>query len=219
MVHNNDVIISGIASQITSLTIVYPTVYSDADKKKIVKTPRHWPLCGIPRTNGQWRGKCTIVWLTYWGLVTHICNKLTIIGSDNRLSPGRHQAIIWTNAGILLIKPLGTNFNEMLVAILAFSLMKMRLEVSSAKWRPFCLGLKRSRWTASLKVIYVYERPPYSTLYDTKATFNKHAVFKDWNIKTWLIQTRIYLAKYQISKTPIQVTQVNYCACGLGIIF
>ena len=34
-----------IASQITSLTIVYSTVYSDADQKNI-KAPRHWPLCG-----------------------------------------------------------------------------------------------------------------------------------------------------------------------------
>ena len=79
--------------------------------------------------------------LTHWGRVTHICvSKLTIIGSDNGLSPGRRQAIIWTNAGILLIRPLGTNFNEILIEILTFSLMKMRLKVSSAKWRPFCLG-------------------------------------------------------------------------------
>ena len=34
------------------------------------------------------------------------------IGSDNGLSPGRRQAIIWTNAGILLIEPLWTNFSE-----------------------------------------------------------------------------------------------------------
>ena len=40
-----------------------------------------------------------------------ICN-LTIIGLDNGLSPGRCQAIIWTNARILLIEPLGTNFSE-----------------------------------------------------------------------------------------------------------
>ena len=80
--------------------------------------------------------------LTDWGWVTHICvSKLTIIGSDNGLSPGRRQAIIWTNAGILLIRPLGTNFNEMLIIILIFSFMKMRLKVSSAKWRPFCLSL------------------------------------------------------------------------------
>ena len=46
----------------------------------------------------------------------HICiNKLTIIGSDDGLSPARHQAIIWTNAGISLIRPLVTNFSEILI--------------------------------------------------------------------------------------------------------
>ena len=74
--------------------------------------------------------------------MTHIRgSKVTIIGSDNGLSPGRHQAIIRTNAGILLIRPLGTNFNEILIETLTFSFIKMRLKVSSAKWRPFCLGL------------------------------------------------------------------------------
>ena len=44
--------------------------------------------------------------LTHWGRVTHICiGKLTIMGSDNGLSPERRQAIIWTNAAILLIAP------------------------------------------------------------------------------------------------------------------
>ena len=80
--------------------------------------------------------------LTHWGRVTHICvSDLTSIGSDNGLSPGRRQAIIRTNAGILLIRPLGTNFSEILIEILTFSFKKMRLKVSSAKWRPFCLGL------------------------------------------------------------------------------
>ena len=67
--------------------------------------------------------------------------KLTIIGSDNCLSPGRRQAIIWINAGILLIEPLGTNFIEILNGIQTFSFKKMHLKMSSAKWRPFCLGL------------------------------------------------------------------------------
>ena len=50
-----------------------------------------------------------IVGLTHWGRVTHMCvGKTTIIGSANGLSPGRRQAIIWTNAGILLIGTLGT---------------------------------------------------------------------------------------------------------------
>ena len=74
--------------------------------------------------------------------MTHICvGKLIIIGSDNGLSPGRRQAIIWTNAGILLIWPLGRNFSEILIDIQAFSFKKMHLKISSVKWRPFCLGL------------------------------------------------------------------------------
>ena len=80
--------------------------------------------------------------LTHWGRVTHICvGELTIIVSDNGLSPGRRQAIIWTNAGILLIGPYETNFSEILIEILTFSFTKMSLKLSSAKWRPFCLGL------------------------------------------------------------------------------
>ena len=72
----------------------------------------------------------------------HICvSELTIIGSDNGLSPGRCQAIIWNNAGLLLIEPLGTNFSEISIGIQTFSFKKMHLNVSSAKWRPFCLGL------------------------------------------------------------------------------
>ena len=86
--------------------------------------------------------------LTHWGRVTHICvSKLIIIGSDNGLSPGRRQAIIWTNNGILLIGPLGTNFSEILFGIQTFSFKKMHLNVSSAKWRPLCLGLNElSHW-------------------------------------------------------------------------
>ena len=80
--------------------------------------------------------------LTHWGRVTHICvGKLTIIGSDNGLSPGRRQAIIWTNAGKLLFGPPGTNFNEILIEIHIFSFKKIDLKMSSSKWRPFCLGL------------------------------------------------------------------------------
>ena len=74
--------------------------------------------------------------------MTHICvGKLTIIGSDNGLSSDRRQAIIWTSAGILLIGPLGTNFSDILIEIQIFSFKKMGMKISSAKWRPFCLGL------------------------------------------------------------------------------
>ena len=81
-------------------------------------------------------------YLTHWGRVTHICiSKLAIIGSDNGLSPGRRQAIIWTNAGILLIQTLGTNFSEILGKIHWFSFKKMHSKMSSAKGRLSSLGL------------------------------------------------------------------------------
>ena len=73
--------------------------------------------------------------LTHWGWVTHIgVGKLAIIGSDNGWTPGRRQAIIWTNAGILLIGPLGANFSVILITILTFSFKKMQFKVSFAKW-------------------------------------------------------------------------------------
>ena len=71
----------------------------------------------------------TLTILTYWGRVTHICvGKLTIIDSDNGLSPGRRQAIIWNNPGILLIGHWGANFSEILIGIQTFSFKKMHLK-------------------------------------------------------------------------------------------
>ena len=78
---------------------------------------------------------------THWGWVTHICvGKTTIIGSDNGLSPGRRQAIIWTNDGILFIRPVGTNFSEILFGIQTFSLKKIHWKMLSGKCRPFFLS-------------------------------------------------------------------------------
>ena len=72
--HYDDVIMTILASQITSLTVVYSIVYSGVNQRNI-KAPRHWPLCGkftgdrwISRTNGQLRGKC-------FHLMTSSCNE------------------------------------------------------------------------------------------------------------------------------------------------
>ena len=74
--------------------------------------------------------------------MTHISvGKLAIIGLDYGLSPERRQAIIWTNAGILLIGPLRTNISNILIEFQTFSFKKMHLKISSEKWRLFCLGL------------------------------------------------------------------------------
>ena len=118
-------------------------------------------LCVIRRLNTHWNGTIVeirdlssryssmLFWmpLTHWGRVTHLCvSKLTSIASDNGLSPGRRQAIIWSNAGILLIGHLGTNFIEILIGIQTFSFKKMHLKMSSAKCRPFCLCLNELKY-------------------------------------------------------------------------
>ena len=80
--------------------------------------------------------------LTHWGRVTHICvSKQTIIGSDNGLSPGRHQAIIWTNDGILIIRTFRTHFSKIVSEIYTLSFKKMHFKMSSGESRPSCLGL------------------------------------------------------------------------------
>ena len=43
--------------------------------------------------------------------------------------------------GLLSTETLGTNFDEIVIDIQTFSFKKMRLKMSSGKWRPFCLGL------------------------------------------------------------------------------
>ena len=79
-------------------------------------------------------------WLlgTHWGWVTHICiSKLTIIISDNGLSPGWCQPIIWTKAEILFIWPSGRNFCE--ISIHAFSFKKMHLKKVAILSQPQCV--------------------------------------------------------------------------------
>ena len=110
--------------------------------------------------------KCLNV-LTHWGRVTHICvGNLTIVGSDNGLSPGRRQAIIWTNAGILLIWPLWTNFSEILTEIHAFSFQKIHFKISSGKRRPFCLGLNvlTNEYTPFV-TCWIHPHEPYALHY------------------------------------------------------
>ena len=140
--------------------------------------------------------------------MTHICVvKLTIIGSDNGLTPGRRQAIIWTSAGILLIGPLETNFIEIPIVIQTFLFKKMHLKMSSAKWRPFCLGLNVLTWLGWVTHSCVNEQQfqmhfiqcKYQVLIKTyhwdfflhaKSTMSQH-----WFIK-WLVAPSHYLNQW-----------------------
>ena len=75
--HYIDVIMTKMASQITSLTVVYSTVYSDADQRKhqsFASLAFVWGIHRdrwIPRTKGQLRGKC-------FHLMTSSCQELGV---------------------------------------------------------------------------------------------------------------------------------------------
>ena len=118
----------------------------------ITPTVHHLSMCDLSMSSN----------LTRWGWVTHICiNKLTSIGSG--LSPGWHQAIIWTIVGILLIGLLGTNFSEILIKMYTFLFRKMHLEMSSGKWQLFCLSLTTFNHYSSNKysVLFLFHRCIY----------------------------------------------------------
>ena len=126
--------------------------------------------------------------LTHWGRVTHICiSKLTTMGSDNSLLPGQHQAIIWTNAGILLIGPLWTKFSDILIKIDIYSFKKMHLKTSSGKWRPLCLSLNvlNRQQTIDNTNADIYQCQITLLLIDIKGWINNHTncIFM-WDIIT-----------------------------------
>ena len=111
----------------------------------------------------EWPGDCLKInneILTHWGRVTHICvSKLTIIGLDNGLSSSQRQAIIWTNARILLIQTLGTDFSEISSEIHTFSFKKMYLKMLSAKCeilsQPQCVKPKSAKIFTSVWNTYI----------------------------------------------------------------
>ena len=89
---------------------------------------RDWPICimEIP------------ILLTH--LPPYALVKLVSIASGNGLSLVRSQAILWTNAELLSIEPLGTNFSEIWIKIQSILFMKMDLKISPVKGQPFFSG-------------------------------------------------------------------------------
>ena len=123
--------------------------------------------------------------LTQCGRVTHICvSNLTIIGSDNGLSPGRRQAIISNNDGILLIWTLGINFREILSEIHTFSFKKMHLKMLSTKWRQLSLGLNELNGNRPLMIncIHCFLGCNYSSMPWLQQQFIQNTV----EVRTWM---------------------------------
>ena len=135
--------------------------------------------------------------LTHWGRVTHICvDNLTIIGSDNGLSPGRRQAIIWTNVAILLIEPLGTNFSDILIEIITFSVKENAFEnvvrtLAAILSRPQWVNVVRSDratpwWRHDMEtlspLLYLWEgNPPVTNGFlSHRASFDVFFVVRIW---------------------------------------
>ena len=121
--------------------------------------------------------------------MTHLCvSKPTIIGSDNGLAPGRRQAIIWSNAGILFIGPLGTNFSEILIEMYKFPLIncmwKCRLENGGhIVWASMCWGL-----SSSVMEDKTFSMTAPSAGWDQKIwKLAKRCQFKKWSASLWHI--------------------------------
>ena len=156
--------------------------------------------------------------LTIWGRVTHICvSKLTIIGSDNGLLPSRRQAIIWTNAWILLIRPSGTNFSEILNEIDVFSFKKMHLKMSSAKCRPFYFGLnvltsQCEAHATACRLLFSFLRHTLSSITTPMLNNHKYGSIKrkiavtSWMTKLNLLSEIIALVKKSLFIDPMSST-------------
>ena len=92
--HYIDVIMTTMASQITSLTVVYSTVYSDADQRKHQSSASLAFVWGIhrdrwiPRTKGQLRGKCIHLMTSSWIYLYY----------------HHSRCIFWTNVFILFFR-------------------------------------------------------------------------------------------------------------------
>ena len=91
--HYDDVIMTTLGSQITSLTVVYSIVYSGVDQRKHQSSASLAFVRGIhrdrwiPRTKGQKRGKCFHLMTSSWWL--HVCHhRIHIMYLWLSISPG-----------------------------------------------------------------------------------------------------------------------------------
>ena len=113
LIHYDDVIMTTMSSQITSLTVVYSAVYSDSDQRKHQSSASLAFVWGIhrdrwiPRTKGQLRGKC-------FHLMTSSCNYFLtplpcLPGASElihwKLRPLWPRSYIWNTVQILLDNP------------------------------------------------------------------------------------------------------------------
>ena len=79
--------------------------------------------------------------LTNWRRVTHICvSKFTIIGTDIGSAPVRHQAIIWTNVELMLIRPMGNRSRNSYIFFQENASEYVVCEMAAMLSRPQCFN-------------------------------------------------------------------------------
>ena len=132
--------------------------------------------------------------------MAHICvSKLIIIGSENGLSPGRRQANIWTNAGILLIGPPGTNFNEILNQENA--LENVVWKTAAILSRPQCVINQQSTSLALckinplVKVCFLSQGPLMRNPFHCYDVIMKHVIYTWWTDRIcclWITSYIVY---------------------------
>ena len=103
--HYDDVIMSTIASHITSLAVVYSTVYSDANQRKHQSSASLAFVWGIhhdrwiPRTKGQLRGKCFHLMTSSWRGITYcMISPVLPLPDALKLTIANHKKIIQITA-------------------------------------------------------------------------------------------------------------------------
>ena len=101
--------------------------------------------------------------------MTHICaSKLISISSDNGLAPGRRQAIIWTNAGILTLQDkLQWNFNRN-----SYIFIQENAFENAWKWWPFCIGLNELSLGCIIMRLDCRKYPKSKSVFPTKTSSN-----------------------------------------------
>ena len=130
----NDVIMTTIASQITSLVVVYSIVYSDADETKHQSSASLAFVRGInrdrwiPRTKGQLRGKCfrlmTSSCITRIAWRSHCLKSLT---SCTFLTNSLKHFMVWCSTQDTLCTLISEHT--------AYLVMHTKSSVSSSPWR------------------------------------------------------------------------------------
>ena len=133
-------------------------------------------------------------------------------------SPVRYQAIIQTNAGILLIEELRTTFSESCIKIKQSSYEKMKLKMLSAKWQPFFLSLNVTSLffflTARFLKDLMYRIVGVVATFEAKKLLHNHRLLtlNSFNCKTGLILNVLYNLKKQIPSITVRSKYMYICA-------